>query len=309
MLQDQKKPWRSKLHKMTKTLKQIMAGIILGATCLLTPIKSDAQEISWYKNFSLGVDYEAPVIKKIDNIPEEIRDLPSKESYYNPEPIQDDDVETYSRLSFVKGKLGTRILLGEKANLKLGIALDWNIDTTISWGYYGGRKDTGTREPYTPSYSSSKALREIDPRMKCETTTDSGGGNSETIDYYYVHPSFLFTQNTTLRPSLFSELEFKIGEEKSLALGCEIYTEKINARTGYKRGTTDDVKDECELATLTIAKPYASFRTEVDKNTYACFDLGISKVINESYTDLGKQADFEFNSAALSAGIKISMDF
>jgi hypothetical protein len=300
-----------------KTLNKILAGIALGASLLL-PNSTKAQETSFYGDLNVGPTYETPIIKKVDNMPLEIRAVPNENADIKAEPINDDDVEMYGRLSLLKGRCGAKFKLGDYLNFKAGIGLDVNFDAGGDNTDYSNRKDGATRNPDEDATGgTSKALvgKLKSPIFKCSEAEleQSKPKKDSNTDYYCVYTSYYSKDNTAFRPSLFSEIEFKLGEDKTLALGYEIFQQNINAETGWSGSGEKSQLETHNLASLTIGRPYAAYRYTWDNadigRLYLGLEGGLNQVIGKKFTEKGSKADFEFNETAFFAGFKAGIEF
>lgn len=300
------------MEKLKQYIKKTAATLAL-ASALIMPQKSEAGDnTGLFVDFNSGVTYELSPIAKIENIPEEIRQVPDYGNYHNNSgfaetpAIENTGVQPYDRINLVTLKTGVLMSFSEKSRLKAGIGLDFDMEAVTSIKGTPGRKDTATRYNESQSYQETinpMASKTLKPIYKCEdyTLTTTDPANTE-----YCSVSTEFTGgNWLIRPSLFSELEFDISKDKSLTLGYKVYQENIVAENGWSSEEPETYK-AYDLASLIVGSPYASLKFKnFFEGAYASIDFGMQHIISKDFTDLGKEADIKFNDFAFFLGFRL----
>jgi hypothetical protein len=305
-------------RKIKKSFGSLIGSALVACALVAGSPEGAEAKPGFYADANLSLSYENAVVRKAEDVPLEIRNLDyrdisgSKSDYCHAPPIEKDSVELYDRLSLLKARLGGKIpFFDDKFVFKLGVGCDFNMDISFDGKKYRERKDSGTRAydewsyVWQKKFSNNSKGNNFRGKLNCEPAD-----TSEYFDYYYVHPCFWFGWNTVLRPAVFSELELKIGKNKSISLGYEIFREDIFARNGWMR--REDIKNEdYELMSLVVGRPYVSFaisEKEDDMRFYAGVEAGMNNVLAKEKKGLGEQMEFGVRDGFF-LGVKLGVDF
>ena len=266
--------------------------------------KKQTKKFSFF--WDAALTYRSSILASIKGVPFKVRDIPKHPAepswlYVDVAPIEKDSVKLYDRIE-MGTKFGGRIyLIKDKILLRAGLGIDLSIATVLSEN--NKRKDMEERN-YTNAPGTNKR------------------GYGAALTFYQVIPTFgpPYLTNAYLRPSLFSEIEAKIGKKTTLALGCTLHWQNFQIRNGWDRYDDLQTRERYDLAKLTVGGPYVSIKFYSKElayyigeklygggKSYISIDVGITKILKKHLTEMGKSMELDFNDPAFFIAIRQSL--
>ncbi len=241
-------------------MKNLIKAGILSLSLLCNQAK--AIDLGFFYKITGGITYEAPITKRIDNVPQEIRDV-------NHVLIEEDSVTLYDRLNIADFMLG----VGAKTdyfNIATGLGLETCLDLTQD-------------------------------QFKAKSERSNGAGNKPHSNYYSAYPRYGPNWNSFLRPSVFAQAEITPIEQLGLVLGYRVHQEKLMIEAGMdKEWRGEQVWERYELSSSVVGTTYASLRfypeEEGDLEDWRGFvglEAAVSDVLNQNVSKLGEECDLK----------------
>lgn len=283
-----------KIEKIINASKKFLGTSLLVGALTVNPfltknIQAQSPKLSFSRD--LIIKYESGLIKNIKNIPLEVRTLPRESDGRYMVTIKEDNVELHRRI-LLGTKLGGRISFGENVGLILGMNFDFD---------FGSKKEN----MHTRDYNERKKSLRNNPSLACESKPQSGPST-----YYRIYSAFLHDRNNFFKPSIYSEIEARITKNFGLGLGYELSKEKLVVDNGWE--SSDELKSSkrYNLADLTIKNIYGSFKfNNQEDDVFYSLDLGLSSVIKNDLTPIGKQTEINFNDKNWFVGFRMGKKF
>ncbi|MDO8516928.1 MAG: hypothetical protein Q7S33_02280 [Nanoarchaeota archaeon] len=277
---------------LNKKLTNFLRTSLLAGMLTFSFGNTQAQTNERFFDAKLGLNYESSILRKIENVPLEIRTVDKKNSdqIINGNVAGEKNYEFPDFLPIISLRAGNKTTLSDNLNLNLGVGLE----TGLSIMAMGDEEETSNaaykRACEWPIYDS--------PR-------------------YEIYPAFIHQSNKWVKPSIFSELEINVKKnpfdlkDLHLILGYRVYPEKIIATNGWNDGTKTDIMKKYELSNLLVGGPYITFTTDTkDKKEITIYlNAGLNHLISNKPKDFGNKADFAFRKASLFMGMGMYVRF
>lgn len=278
-------------HPVTRSRKRPALAGLAFAAAIAAPHHAASRDFFFEGGLGLGGlgGLEAHVIESVERLPERVRYIPNHPDDGGfPDAISLDDKRLFPQDEFKL--LHLRLGLGHPLHGKVRWAggVEVSLPVELEGGHFDRRDD----------------LMEANYGYSRDPARVYGAALTYYKPYYKIDTTYLLFG---LRPSIFGEVNIKIGSKVSLAAGCEAFHERVRIEQGLDRYDSLEKRSHRTLGDFFILGPYLAFRTDLPpvgkwKSThdlllgplYIELDGGIRAIGLRRLSEDGKAARFDY---------------
>lgn len=241
----------------------------------------------------LGLVYRSQTIKRVNNMPLAVRDVPKHPddgyaSNKNVAPIARDSAYIYGRLGF---------------NPRVGLAFPLDGERNFEWKVGLGAEISGNLGMFKePDHRSDLTVRNY--------TTDPGErtrGYGAALTYHQTYTALGEHWNTFFFPQLFTELEARLSDNIGLAVGFTFWYEQLWVENGWDRYDRYQTRNAHRIADIFAGIPYLSLRFDKEKKDSffnAAVDIGYVMPLSIEKRGFGKEMEITENNHGFFIGLR-----